>query len=332
VQQHAYLMKHDPLNNQQFMAYLDAHGDFVHAINMPIKSELVSQKYHVNTFQDGLIECFSDVYNFNRVIVVRNNLYLSEPVRATNTHNPMMFGINIALAGNLTIDFEALNKRINVKPMQTWLRKGQLGTMHTHLPDHIRLRGIGIDFDDTLLEQLTHDQMLGKAAEFFLRGKDVPETEELITPSPMLFLMAQQILSLPCAKNDLDLMRLESAALGLLAQILREQPGMAPETVRPEYVSVVCHLLETQLHAQYTIPQLARLAGINECYLKKQFKAATGYTLAQYARKCKMDAAIDLLARGLQATAIAQHLGYCNVSHFSRVFQQHFGHQPTTDR
>lgn len=321
-------MKPDPLPPSQFAAYLEAHEDFIQSINMPSASELVTPQYHVNTFKDGLVACFSDVYNFNRVIVGRNNLYLNEPVCTTNAHNPMMFGINISLNGNVSINLPGLGKRIAVNPMEVWLRKGQLGTMHTFLPDHIRLRGISIDFEDTLLEQLTDDQSLGKAAEFFLRGKDMPETEQMPSPSPMLFLMAQQILTLPCASNDLDLMRLESAALGLLAQMLREQAGIEPAASRPDYVSVVCHLLETQLSGQHTIRNLSRLAGINECYLKKEFKAATGHTIGQYARKCKMEAAIDLLARGTQPAIIARHLGYCNATHFSRVFNQYFGHPP----
>lgn len=321
-------MKPDHPSHPSFSAYMEAHGDFVHAFDMPVKSEVFTQKYHVNTFQDGSIESFSDMYNFGRVVVGRNSLYRQKSLHSVNPHNPMMFGINICLSGNMSIHFEALDKRIAIKPSQAWLRKGQLGTMQGFLPDHTHLRGISIDFDDTLLTQLTDDHSLGKAAQFFLRGKDTPEVEALDTPSPMMLLMAEQLLTLPCASNDLDLMRLESAALGLLARILQERTLPSPEKGSARYVSIVRHILKTELGEHHTIRQLARLAGINECTLKKEFKTATGLTIAHYARKCKMDAALELLTQGIRPADIAQHLGYCNTSHFSRVFLQHFGYPP----
>lgn len=78
-----------------------------------------------------------------------------------------------------------------------------------------------------------------------------------------------------------------------------------------------------------TIKELSRKVAINECYLKKGFKALFGATIFDFYQRERMQYARYLLyEKGLSVTEVSFMLGYSSISHFSTAFKKHTGLKP----
>lgn len=96
-----------------------------------------------------------------------------------------------------------------------------------------------------------------------------------------------------------------------------------------EKINKARDILLEQLDAPITIRELARRVAMNECYLKKGFKATYGTTIYDYFQKERMEKAKGLLyERGLSVSEVAIMMGYSCISHFSTAFKKHTGLKP----
>lgn len=96
-----------------------------------------------------------------------------------------------------------------------------------------------------------------------------------------------------------------------------------------EKISLACGILEQNIDAPHTIKELARKVAMNECYLKKGFKAITGKTIHEYQQELRINKAKELLQQGgCSVTEAAQILGYNSISHFSTAFKRVTGMKP----
>jgi AraC family transcriptional regulator len=90
-------------------------------------------------------------------------------------------------------------------------------------------------------------------------------------------------------------------------------------------------LLLQNLDQQLTIKELAKLTGLNECYLKKGFKEMFGCTIYELYQQHRMEFAKTLLYQEHKTVKeVAYTLGYSNISHFSTAFKKHTGIKPCT--
>ncbi len=77
------------------------------------------------------------------------------------------------------------------------------------------------------------------------------------------------------------------------------------------------------------IPELADMVGTNECTLKSSFKRMYGTTVYGFIRSERLARARRLLEAGsCTVTEASQAVGYENLSHFSRNFQERYGIKP----
>ncbi|WP_238946400.1 helix-turn-helix transcriptional regulator [Vandammella animalimorsus] len=127
-------------------------------------------------------------------------------------------------------------------------------------------------------------------------------------------------------------LQLEGLALAVLGQWLQLPPVPLEGPGGARLRQAVERVLEI-IHAEYARPlsiaELARRGGINECYLKRAFKARTGMGVAAYLRRCRMQQAAALLEEGHAIQQVAQHVGYASYGHFARAFRQAHGHLPS---
>lgn len=80
-----------------------------------------------------------------------------------------------------------------------------------------------------------------------------------------------------------------------------------------------------------TIPQLARMVGINQTKLKAGFKQVLGLTIYQYILERRMTVASELLReRDHNVTEIAYRVGYEYPTNFTYAFKKRFGCLPRT--
>ncbi|NEQ48299.1 MAG: helix-turn-helix transcriptional regulator [Leptolyngbya sp. SIOISBB] len=104
-------------------------------------------------------------------------------------------------------------------------------------------------------------------------------------------------------------------------------PGLQSKDIdRIHYASAI---LLQRLDNPPSLLELARLAGLNDCKLKKGFRQVFGTTVFGYLQTHRMERAKQLLAEpSLKIAGVAQAMGYANQSYFCRMFKQQFGITP----
>lgn len=94
-------------------------------------------------------------------------------------------------------------------------------------------------------------------------------------------------------------------------------------------ISAAMRIIELSIDQPHTIKELSRKVAMNECYLKKGFKAITGKTIHEYQQSLRISQAKRLLQeQGRSVTDVANTLGYSSISHFSTAFKKVTGMKP----
>ncbi len=87
--------------------------------------------------------------------------------------------------------------------------------------------------------------------------------------------------------------------------------------------------LQSHLNEAPDIASLAREAGMSEPKMRKLFKQTFGKGVFEYYQYMRMQEAARLLKeKHLTVSEVGYQLGFTNLSHFSRVFEQHIGMKP----
>jgi len=88
-------------------------------------------------------------------------------------------------------------------------------------------------------------------------------------------------------------------------------------------------IIESHLDQSHTIRELSRKVAMNECYLKKGFKALVGKTIHEFQQELRITKARELLQiQGYTVADVANTLGYSSISHFSTAFKRITGMKP----
>jgi AraC-like DNA-binding protein len=91
--------------------------------------------------------------------------------------------------------------------------------------------------------------------------------------------------------------------------------------------------IRTAIIADVSMPpklnELAKMAGMSETKMKQLFKQTFGDTIYNYYQKERMEEAAFLIKKaGYSVSEAGYHLGFSNMSHFSRLFEKHHGITP----
>ncbi|RZJ50365.1 MAG: AraC family transcriptional regulator [Flavobacterium sp.] len=87
--------------------------------------------------------------------------------------------------------------------------------------------------------------------------------------------------------------------------------------------------LESNLNESPNIKSMAIEAGMSEPKLRKLFKQTFGKGVFEYYQSLRMqEAAMLLKEKRLTVSEVGYQLGFTNLSHFSRVFEEHIGIKP----
>lgn len=91
--------------------------------------------------------------------------------------------------------------------------------------------------------------------------------------------------------------------------------------------------IRTAILADVSMPpklnELARMAGMSETKMKQLFKQTFGDTIYNYYQRERMEEAAFLIRKaGYSVSEAGYHLGFSNLSHFSRLFEKHHGITP----
>lgn len=96
-----------------------------------------------------------------------------------------------------------------------------------------------------------------------------------------------------------------------------------------EKIFTAQNIIAQNIDQNFTIKELSRKVAMNECYLKKGFKAMTGKGIHEYQQELRISKAKILLQQqGLSVSDVANSLGYSSISHFSTAFKKATGMKP----
>lgn len=96
-----------------------------------------------------------------------------------------------------------------------------------------------------------------------------------------------------------------------------------------EKIALAQNILNEEYDETISIKVLSRRVAMNECYLKKGFKAVTGQTIHEYRQNRRIaHARLMLQEESKSVTEVAALLGYSSISHFSTAFKRATGLKP----
>jgi AraC-like DNA-binding protein len=117
----------------------------------------------------------------------------------------------------------------------------------------------------------------------------------------------------------------------LLVELLKREDTVV-QSLNVADVKTIYKVKDKILSSLDTPPNLAALAAfacISESKLKRLFKQIFGNSIYNYYQNFRMKEAAYLLKEGkLSVSEVGYSLGFSNLSHFSRVFEEHIGMKP----
>jgi AraC-like DNA-binding protein len=160
---------------------------------------------------------------------------------------------------------------------------------------------------------------------------------EVLSAPPASFRLLDEIAHCE-ARGAARQLQLEAKGLELLAAWVNQLETERDAAVRPnahdiERLERARSILLSRMTAPPRLPELARLAGLNEAKLKAGFRSHFGDTVYGYLRQHRLDEAHRLLRQGrYNVTEVAARVGYANPSKFAAAFAARFGVSPSQVR
>ena len=120
--------------------------------------------------------------------------------------------------------------------------------------------------------------------------------------------------------------------LYFLFRDLSKRKETAHETIKVDELKAIYNVREAlmiKLNEPTPVKELVRIAGMNELKLRKLFTQIFGMGLYDYFQRIRMQEAARLLREeNLTVSETGYRLGFSNLSHFTRLFEQHLGAKP----
>lgn len=97
------------------------------------------------------------------------------------------------------------------------------------------------------------------------------------------------------------------------------------------FSQAVCYL-NTNIHRQPTVVEIADHCHVSESKIKRIFKDYTGISVHKYLMNIKVKASINLLSNGERVSDISEKLGFVSPCYFSKAFKRETGRTPSSYR
>ncbi len=155
---------------------------------------------------------------------------------------------------------------------------------------------------------------------------------ELVTISPVVGTSHGRAVEALTSPDSTPLQRQEAltAYIAVLAQECSERPVARTTARAPEHPRVkrARDLLLDQLASPVSLDQLSREVELNKFQLLRAFKERYGVPPSTYQRLARVSRARALLSADYRIADIAAECGFCDQSHFVRLFKQTVGLTP----
>ncbi|NYR10570.1 AraC family transcriptional regulator [Psychrobacter sp. BI730] len=269
----------------------------------------------------------------NGIVLGRNCITNSQPLVEPAAPFSCDVGMHLIVDANYNLHASNLRADTIIHSQQIWRRSGDFGNISSTVDTEylqkpsINSHVVSIDFNQDLLSRWAESFALPT---WLLSSNQDPEMIQVrLSNQPRLLARAAYILSLPCRTLS-DRLTLESQALLLCQDILGIQDTSGQLMNQRSQIDQAVDIIRQEYSNKLTISLLAQRVGINECYLKQQFKQQTGKTIGSFIRELRMQEAMRLLLdeyKSVQETA--WYVGYHDPSNFSKAFAKFYGVTPT---
>jgi AraC family transcriptional regulator len=133
-------------------------------------------------------------------------------------------------------------------------------------------------------------------------------------------------------RDEVSRLAIESITLGVLAEASR-RAAQATERPAPSWLQQARALVDTHFSKPLPLVEVARRVGVHPVHLARTFRRVHRITFAGYVRHVR----IEFARRELEASVtplgdIAVAAGFCDQSHFSRLFKRYTGQTPAEYR
>jgi AraC family transcriptional regulator len=133
-------------------------------------------------------------------------------------------------------------------------------------------------------------------------------------------------------RDDVSRLAIESIALGMLAEASR-RVARADDRPTPDWLQAARALVEERFAEPLPLAAVAASVGVHPVHLARTFRRFYRTTFAGYVRHVRVEFARRELASSSAALSdIAAAAGFCDQSHFSRLFKQYTGLTPAEYR
>ncbi|KAA9040814.1 helix-turn-helix domain-containing protein [Ginsengibacter hankyongi] len=102
----------------------------------------------------------------------------------------------------------------------------------------------------------------------------------------------------------------------------------------PDWVKELKEIIQDQIDTNLNLTEISKSLDINPSYLSRKFsKHFNNLSFGEYTRKLRIEKAIELMKKNKYSlTEIAYLTGFSDQSHFTRIFKQHTGKNPSVFR
>lgn len=115
---------------------------------------------------------------------------------------------------------------------------------------------------------------------------------------------------------------------------LAEKGAVSTASAAPDAIifSNAINYLNSNIHRQPTVREIARYCNVSEASIKRIFEKYAGIGVHKYLLKLKIKVAAELLQDGESVSNVAEKLGFNSQSYFSRAFKRETGMMPSSLR
>lgn len=268
---------------------------------------------------DNSINMLVSFYEFNDSL-------LAKRFGSQNTLNRILFSFN-----NIFPDAHSKNKYSREDLPSIQIFKGKLN-IETFYPGRTKFNSIFIGIDSDQLAKILGLHIDNEIFKNIIDSEQSILFEELI--SPKIQQVALEIIQAEVRDSLSDfffkIKAEELIYLTLKELFKRENPTThALNQIDVQKIYKVRDLILTDINEPPVIKDLASQIGMSESKFKRLFKQIFGDSFFSYYQKFRMKEAARLLKENeMSVSQVGFNLGFSNLSHFAKVFEEHIGMKP----
>ena len=257
---------------------------------------------------------------FNSDLLVKRNFNLNPHERVLMSFN------NILSTKNQNTEPTSVQNLPSVQ-----IGKGKLN-LEMFYPSQTIFRSILVAIYVSDLKLLLGDQIENSILRSILEADHAILFEEIITP-------AIQKVALEITENDIPetlhplyyRLKAEELICLVFAEMLKRKntPMQAINEIDAEKLYQIRAKILSELSVSPVLEDLAKESGMSKSKLKRLFKQIFGESIFNYYQSFRMKEAARLLkAHRYSVSEVGYALGFSNLGHFTRVFEEHTGMKP----